>query len=400
MAARSIAALHVGPMLEVDELREGTRIRSFAFVGRVSFGSVEVTIDPKIPRTPLMALLRYACGGTRMARLMSTPFSTEDDSFQDLLVEQLAREAENLLKSGLIRCYSRQTEWLSSPRGRIDLATYARAAQTSAKLHCTHFPRLADWAPNQLLRAGLKLAASLATSVELRSKMRRLMSMMGDAVTLVPLNRPLMEEWERGRSRQTRAYETAVELIRLLAHGAGLSLSEENETIRINGFLFDMNRFFQTILSRFLQEHLAGYEVEFEHRLKGMMSYVREKNPRNRQSPTPRPDLAILRRGRVVRLLDAKYRDLWNSPLPTHMLYQLAVYAIGGGADGTAAILYPTTDPQARDAAIAIRDPVRDTPMGQVVLRPINLIVLSNLVRGSNSRACQQEAMRWAGVEW
>lgn len=398
-SAAAIKALRIGPMLEVDELRSGTRLRSLAHVGRVTIGSVEVTVEPKIPRTPLMALLQYACGATHLTRLSSAPFSTEDDSFQDLLVEQLVCEAEALLAGGLVRRYTRENEWLSSPRGRIDLTAYARGLPTSPKLPCIHFPRGADWAPNRLLRAGLKLGASLATHLELRSAARRLLSMMEDDVTIVPLDRTLMEDWERTRSRQTRAYDTAAELIRLLASGAGISLTGEAETVRLNGFLFDMNRFFQTVLSRFLKDHLTGYEVELEHRLKGMMCYVPEQNPRRRMSPTPRPDLAILHRGRAVRFLDAKYRDLWNRPLPAHMLYQLAIYAMAGGGDQTAAILYPTTDAEARDAAIAVRDPVRGTLMGQVVLRPVNLIRLAELIQSADPRDCQNEAQRWAGLE-
>ena len=97
-----------------------------------------------------------------------------------------------------------------------------------------------------------------------------------------------------------------------------------------------------------------------EHRLSGMISYVPGKNPRNRRAPDPRPDCAILRGPEVVSILDAKYRDLWEKPLPREMLYQLAVYALigGRGAGGESAILNPTTASGAEEEQMEVRDPV------------------------------------------
>ena len=53
-------------------------------------------------------------------------------------------------------------------------------------------------------------------------------------------------------------------------------------------------------------------------------------------------DYAIKQDGRVMTLLDAKYRDLWERPLPRDMLYQLVVYAISQPTNPVASILYPT----------------------------------------------------------
>ena len=52
------------------------------------------------------------------------------------------------------------------------------------------------------------------------------------------------------------------------------------------GFLFDMNRFFQALLARYLSDNLTGYVVRPEHRLKGTFAYVPGWNPRRSQAPT------------------------------------------------------------------------------------------------------------------
>ena len=45
--------------------------------------------------------------------------------------------------------------------------------------------------------------------------------------------------------------------------------------------------------------------------------------------------------GKVVKLVDAKYKDLWEQRIPSDMLYQLAIYANSGTGNKTATIIYP-----------------------------------------------------------
>jgi 5-methylcytosine-specific restriction enzyme subunit McrC len=139
--------------------------------------------------------------------------------------------------------------------------------------------------------------------------------------------------------RTPRPYEPAMSITRILTEASGLSLSGETGP-RLPGFLFDMNRFFQALLG--------------EHRLKGMFAYVPGWNPCRQQAPVPRPDFLVAKGTQVLAILDAKYRDLWENPLPRDILYQLAIYAMihEGGAS---TILYPTTRAQATEARIEVR---------------------------------------------
>ena len=148
-----------------------------------------------------------------------------------------------------------------------------------------------------------------------------------------------------------------------------------------------MNRFSQALISRFLREHLSGVEVHDEYRLKGLFNYEPGQNPRARRAPTPRPDFVVMRGGKMVAVLDAKYRDLWEQTLPREMLYQLALYALGRpGREREAAMLYPTVDAAAREQSIAIHEPVQGATQARVVLRPVNLLDLEELLRGGVSR--------------
>jgi 5-methylcytosine-specific restriction enzyme subunit McrC len=265
-----------------------------------------------------------------------------------------------------------------------------------AALPCIHHPRLAATLINRVILAGLHLAARITEDLTLRARLRRLAQSFQRAhvstmdITPVQLNRQILTQARRALDRRTVAYRPALTLVTLLSSSAGLLLDDHEQGVNVPGFLFDMNRFFQALLARFLRDHLVGYTMYEEQRLKGMMDYLPGYNPRHRRAPQPRPDYVIQREGRTVALLDAKYRDLWEQSFPRSMLYQLAIYAMSQGPRAKAVILYPTLDGGAVEARIAIRDPLQHQDRAYVVLRPVHLFDLERLIASDGGRPAQR----------
>jgi 5-methylcytosine-specific restriction enzyme subunit McrC len=368
-------------VLVVTERLEGLAIETRSFVGRLTVGPLDVTIVPKISWARWLTLVGYALRLRGLRRTGRLDLETDAVPLQDLIILELVSEARDLLARGLHREYVRLRASLSTPRGRIDFVRVARTGGVTEPAVPCRFTRRADDSPlNRALLAGLHLAARRAQDRALRSDARRLAHELERTVVPELATRELLGTARKALDRRTRRYEPALRLIELLIDGTAVSLDDDSEkpTVALPGFALDMNRIWQNLLGRVLREWADGVEVREEFALR----HVFQRNPGyplRGKVPTPRPDFAAFVSGRLLAFLDAKYRDLWERPLPREMLYQLAVYATAQGR-GAAAILYPCDSPQGVEQRLDICDPLSNAVRASVALRPVSLSQLEQLI--------------------
>jgi len=379
------------------QMARGLELRTTSFVGRLCLGGIEITIQPKLTGMPLLSLLRYAYGLRHLDLYHQerVAYSVEHWNFQDLLIRQLAAEADEIVGRGLHRDYFAVDANLASPRGRVNFARHlGDFPWTKATLPCQYHPRIDDNPLNQAMLGGLRYAAGITADIDLRTHLNRLRKVLGATVTEKRMDRELLVAGVRAMDRRTTVYRSILHILELLLDSNGITLDDEEGTVTLPGFLFDMNRFFQALLSRFLREHVTNAILHEEYRLRTLYSYAPGGNPRRKNAPTPRPDFVLMQNGRMAAVLDAKYRDLWRESLPREMLYQLSIYALGrAGKDRIAVILFPTLDDFASEQVLCINDPVQGCEQGRVVLRPVNLLELEGLIRQGRGGTQQRSAL-------
>ena len=374
--------------IDIQEGYGGLRIISSSFVGRVDVGPLRISIRPKLAAMPLTQLLRYAYGLRDIGTLDKTRSPTAPHGLHDLLVELLAAEAEELIQGGLARRFVRLAANLDSPRGRILIDQIVRQGGVrEARLPCLHFERQADWHLNQVLRAGLASAARIATDRDLRQRVHRLAEAFGDVGRMPSLDTADIERAESELTRLTAAYRAALTIIRLLHDAQGLAFDASQQSSATPGFLFDMNVFFQRLLSRFLHDNLVGAHISDELPIRSLFSYAPGANPKRRRAPTMRPDFALFREGALCGLLDAKYRDIWERGFSAEWLYQLSIYALASPSL-VSVLLYASMSPDACDEQIDVRQPLpfSDKEPASVILRPVSLPYLAELLGADKAR--------------
>jgi 5-methylcytosine-specific restriction enzyme subunit McrC len=395
-ATAAAQAKALGNKLSVRPGFGGVEVEAVSHVGYVAIGPLRIAVQPKLPALPLTRLLRYAYGLRDLGPpLDQTAAPLAVHGLHDILVALLAAEAEELLHRGLARQYVTRNEWLENPRGRIMVGDLVRRGGVlEARLPCRHTERRTDWRLNQVLRAGLRLAEEVAGDPELRRRVQRLHAMM-DGVAAVSLDGSALDVTERSLTRLTAAYAPALTLVRLLLDAQGIAV-EPGRTAEVPGFLFDMNSFFQRLVSRFLHDNLpSDQHIQDERSVHGLLAYAPATNPQNRLAPRVRPDYALVEGKAPQRFLDAKYRDVWNRNCPPEWLYQLSLYALASPGR-VSVLLYGTTDEAALEERVEIRPPATGgRPVAAtVVFRPVLLPRLAELVgaEGNNSRKAER---RW-----
>jgi 5-methylcytosine-specific restriction enzyme subunit McrC len=368
--------------VDIREGYNGLEVSTTSFVGHIVVGPLRITINPKLPRLPLTALVCYAYGLRDLELFGKALTPTAQPGLHDILISLLAAEVEGLLHPGLPRRYVPLAEKLSSPRGRILVDKIAsRGGIVDGTLPCSHFQRHANWMLNQVLRSGLELAGNMTEDRELHRRVRRLVDAFDTIDPKAKLKERDLDEVERGLSRLTATSKPALTIIRLLLGMQGTLLHALDYSHRTSGFLFDMNFFFQRLLSRFLRENLDDRWIKDEHATKGMFAYAPHGNPKGRSLPRPRPDFALFEGKDLIGVLDAKYRDVWEKGYPAAWLYQLSMYALGS-PNQKSILLYATTSSGARDERINIRHPalLRGGSEASVIVRPVQLQTLATLL--------------------
>jgi len=375
--------LTAGSIVQITELRAGLRIESNSHIGRVDLGDFTLQINPKLDDLPLLRLLIYAYGLRDLKFYDQALYKVALQGWDEWLVFLLQTQIEELWRRGLTKGYAKRSEYLTTLRGRIDFGKIAAQGGLIAEsLPCIYFQREENILLNQTLLAGLLLGRNMVRDLNLKLALSRTITILRDSIRPVKLDQPLLTRAKRSLNRISEDYRPLLEIIEILCQAQAPHLDQEGQTTPFAGFFLDMNRFFEAMVSKLLKLLPERITVYDQYRLKDLMCYDPLYNPRKRRPPTPQPDFAFIKEGRVVRFLDAKYRDLWEKPLPRDMLYQLAIYALSGQDKEyrRSTIIFPALNDNPKIQKINIFDAVQDITQGVVEMVPLNLKKISDFL--------------------
>ncbi len=307
------------------------RLTALSFAGVIAAPGCRLALRPKLPAADLVRLLDPLA--TPAAHATGSPESAAE-GLLDLLAGRFAALAAERATAGLHRDYAERAGAGPYLRGRLDAAAQARdGAPRRDRLHCRYDELTADAPCNQLPRA---VAERLLARPDLDGKVRSALwaALAGFAgVSSVPLTPELCATV--APDRQAAGYGPLLDLCRLLADG--LTPGEAAGAATGPTFLIDLERVWEGYVTAGV---LAAFAGRGRERV-AVQPFLRASPPAPGQPDLHlRPDVLVERSGRPHLVVDAKWKRLGRTALPTDDVYQVLAYAAALAAP-RAVLVYP-----------------------------------------------------------
>ena len=349
--------------LQIEELRQGLRVRTRSWVGVVRLPTMEIRVTPKVTGEllGLVRLLEYTSGLDALTRLHDgAALEASGDSLLELIVLLFVDACERVLRRGLLSDYVEREDALPRVRGRIlgDRQILERFGQLD-RIICRYDELEHDVVENQLLTAALRVASPRVRSVELQRRISRLRDVLEPICDT--------EQLDLAGARTTVAYnrknghyENAHQLGWLLFDSLGVDDLFAPGEVRSFSFLLNMNQLFERFVTRVVEQILpsAQYRVTSQSPFKSVVWNVSSQRPYTNIIP----DVVVERRGEsgCRMAIDAKYKLYDERGFDQGDIYQtfLYAYAFGATVSGrvpTSLLLYPATAEEPKNTRLRIR---------------------------------------------
>lgn len=355
-----IAQLRASERVEIDELKDGIRVKAKSWVGVIHFQDFEIQIVPKLAgeNLGLVNMLTYTTGVNALKRYDSQRYleTLQQGSLFDLIVWLFCDACEVILAGGLLFDYQRKEDSLINLRGRLLIdKQYRRRFGQIDHLECRFDEHSSNILENQLLALGLFMAGRLTQDELIRSRARRLWAIFSEACKIDQLDINAART-EIFYNRLNVHYKNAHQLAWMIIDGLGVEdLFKSNRTPGF-AFLLDMNILFEQFLHKYLVQVLSKSDLT--------VAYQRHDRSiiwdifRNRSYSQVIPDFLVSISDSSKRLaVDAKYKIYDDRKVDPGDIAQIFLYAYAydHSLQPTALLIYPTEDKSDRRASMMIR---------------------------------------------
>jgi 5-methylcytosine-specific restriction enzyme subunit McrC len=300
-------------------LRAGSKVGAVAVAAPEGDRPVTVRVAPKVCIARLFFLLGYSLapkGGWRDGEVDVT----EHRDLLPALAHAVERQIDRALRQGLLQGYRVTEETSLVVRGRIREAEQIRrrfGATLPVEVEYDEFTT--DITENRLLRAAVERLLRLpGVPDDVRRGLLHQRARLAD-VTVIRRGQPL-PDWQP--SRLNSRYQHALQLAGTVLNNA--SVEHASGGLRIDGFLFDMNKLFEDFVTVALREACRGLghsaRLQDPHHLDEAAA-IRMK-----------PDFVLYGpNGAPCAVVDAKYKAEKRDGFPDADLYQMLAYCTALG---------------------------------------------------------------------
>jgi 5-methylcytosine-specific restriction enzyme subunit McrC len=320
------------------------RLSATSYVGVARVGGLELKVVPKVGVQRLLELLCTSLN--RIAWYDEQVAIGDSDDLLRIVAESFTRQAERVVRRGVLQGYRSVDESMFGLRGRIDMSRQiSRRCGLPLPVEVTYDDYTIDILENQLLLgAGLALLRMGDLPIGVASRLRRLEVQL-DGVRPTPSSfAPPPVAWTRLNDR----YRLAVTLARLILKSSSLDI-EGSPTTCSHTFLVDMNKAFEDIVGLGLQNALSDYG------LRVVLQHSDHLDQHRRV--LIRPDVVVRdASGSVAAVADVKYKRPSTDGISSEDVYQAVAYATRYGLDSAALIFAePPPVPELQVGDIRVR---------------------------------------------
>ncbi|HET6482606.1 MAG TPA: hypothetical protein VFG35_21575 [Actinoplanes sp.] len=317
-----------GRRLRIRWLADGqAEITTYSWIGVVRFEAAELHIVPKASGGNLgvLQMLHYASGLGALREIAAVrALAAEGANLRDLVGLLVARTSEEVLRRGPVREYMTREAALPVLRGRLlgDRQLLRRFGQLD-QLECRYDEYETDTLDNQVLAAGLDVAARTVSAPTVRAHARRVTADFAGVCDPTGLD-PAAVGTDLHYTRQNAHYRNAHHWSLLLLRGNAIRDLYGRGPGRAPVFLLDMNRLFEDFVTRLVTEAMAGTDVRVQPQARDRSVLINETT--SRSYGTVIPDL-VLTHGPWRLVVDIKYKLYDERNVEPGDLYQAFLYA-------------------------------------------------------------------------
>ncbi|MFH9978676.1 McrC family protein [Streptomyces sp. NPDC017179] len=300
-------------------LRAASKVGAVTVTGAGVDEPVTVRVTPKVPIVRLFFLVGYSLDPTGGWRDGEVDVAEHRDLLP-ALAHAVERQVDRALRQGLLQGYRATEESALVVRGRIREAEQIRRRfGATLPVEVAYDEFTTDIAENRILRTAVQRLLRLPGVP--RDVRRRLLHQRARLADVTPVVRgQRLPDWQP--TRLNARYHHALRLARAVLDGS--SPEHAAGELRIDGFLFDMNRLFEDFVTVALREALRG---------SGHTARLQDSHHLDEAATVRmRPDFVLYEPdGTPCAVADAKYKAEKRGGYPDADLYQMLAYCTALG---------------------------------------------------------------------